>query len=357
MPESQEIASLRQALQAAETRLEGEISLAMKQNALTIANLESNTKDFQSDASQVLDALKGEVGRLKGKADRPWFRTPSFWAGFLALPGLILAGWIIKAAFGDPAMLRLIHKGFGTEIALGEAIGRGSDLNDTVEKALAQKIAADGSPIGSAISQTFDKSFVRQEAFSVQLAKALQTEIPTMHLDIVEVGLVDQDKLFAYNGDDEHDLGRVGEATTVFSAVPGQKVRIDVGLVTVGFNLDAIESMNSHLVLDTGDDSELSLPDANVGDAIVDTAYEPSDISEILAAELGGEPIIFTKQPIKHVRRIGGQTLEFWSYSAEEVPIEKRQGSEEFPLQTLSFSTISDEDFFARIAVIVSRID
>ena len=48
-------------------------------------------------------------------------------------------------------MLRLIHKGLGTEAALSDALAGKSDFRDAIEQALQQKLDPKSKDLGSAI--------------------------------------------------------------------------------------------------------------------------------------------------------------------------------------------------------------
>jgi hypothetical protein len=55
------------------------------------------------------------------------------------------------AMSNDSAMLRLIHKGLGTEAALNDALAGKSDFRDAIEQALQQKLDPKSKDLGSAI--------------------------------------------------------------------------------------------------------------------------------------------------------------------------------------------------------------
>ena len=121
-----------------------ELSL-LEENAQKLEQVQNEFKEVvsknASETTTLLGALKEEQKRVREKIELPWYQDRRFWGGVAAIPSLLLAGWLTKLVFQDSAMLRLIHKGFGTEAALVEAFKEEkSALKGSVEQSFQKKL-------------------------------------------------------------------------------------------------------------------------------------------------------------------------------------------------------------------------
>src|SRR5262245_37843989 len=86
-----------------------------------------------------LKELSQEVSKLSASVQVPWIKDRRFWAGLIAIPSFVLAGWTLDAVVHNPLILRQIHHAIGTEPVLVSMLGESNDLlNKTIEKQFAK---------------------------------------------------------------------------------------------------------------------------------------------------------------------------------------------------------------------------
>ena len=86
--------------------------------------------------------IKDDVDKIKGIIEIDFWKDRRFWAGIVAIPALIFSGWVVKLVLDNAELLRLIHRGFGTEPALVATLNENkeNDLKLAIKSAVGSNL-------------------------------------------------------------------------------------------------------------------------------------------------------------------------------------------------------------------------
>ncbi|WP_046861598.1 hypothetical protein [Microvirga massiliensis] len=111
---------------------------------IAAAEIEPIKTDLES-AQESLKSLGAQVAKITDDLKKPFYKDARFWSGVIAIPSLVLTGWLLKAVWNSPALLREIHRAFGTEPALIAALGEDDNkLRKVIEGQLTNVFASKG---------------------------------------------------------------------------------------------------------------------------------------------------------------------------------------------------------------------
>lgn len=302
---------------------------------------------MQIDQKEIARIAK-EIADIQSASQAPWFKDAKFWGGVAALPALVLGGWLVKAAFQDPALLRLIHKGFGTEVALTEALEDDSELRSRFESAVTQQIFPTATDISDALMKKMGPEFVSKKSLEDDLRREIGLQFRVQHIAVLSTGIQNIDDIkFPEPG--TVDLRNTLEttSTTVFAALPGQKININVGL--------NINQVDFDLLKKSREESD----EAKVQKMLLETLKESTGsahLDNILVVRLDGKPIKFEKQWDQFTYPLRGKEYQFQHYRIKGIEIPDQSGGAEFPLHTITVELLpNNENLIVTTPVIISR--
>ena len=274
---------------------------------------------FESQLSEVnkkLDELVRNVAGIQQVADRPWWKDVRFWGGVAAIPALLLGGWVVKLVADDAAVLRLIHRGFGTEPALTQALKDGSEFEQAIERALTVRLDPKAADFAAALRGN--------------LIDELGRHSRVMHADLLRIGLLYPEKIKEIPFQDveldqasrevleqpavrceDVSEANVGLDTTIFGINSGAKINI-----TLGINVIKIERRTVQGRIEvTADDATLE-----------------TDATDFIEVRLDGAvvPIKFQQQQLPYA--IDGRKYVFNHYSSDGFDVSDARGFESFSI-------------------------
>lgn len=441
MSTSDDIASLKQDLAKVRERFEAKADYLEKFQDQSLAEIKEANEGFIKKYEPKFAEMTAAVQRSAALANRPFYKSPSFWGGLSLIPSIIAGGWLVKAVFGEPALMRLIHKGFGTEMAMIEAIS-GDDgdvtLQDAIETAVAKQLGAtdsqlkkaitaevassngaltteiataylkqdqaeaflvkrikEGSPdlpraildhenfksvladvintevanSKTALTSEIETAFLKQEQaerflaqkikdgspdlpdaivnnenFKSFLSREVDTRFQTFHLTVLKVGLLDPEKKLISTETGAEDNGQQVTASTVFAAPKDEKIVIKIGMAAKLINMDVYKRF---VDAKDGEEEELFRN-------LFEQDYRPH-FDEVLVAQIGETDVKFNQDGPFYEHSVDGKRELYATYTSDPIDMNSLENADKLPLHTLSFTSTSTEDFFARIAVIVQR--
>lgn len=292
----------------------------------------AETREKFETLEKSVAALKDELKSIKSTLDKPWYSDVRFWAGLSAIPSLILAGQLAKAVSGDASMLRFIHKGFGTEDALTEALAGESKFRSAIETALQKRLDSNSSDLRSAIEASVRGSIFEKSLLEKLLPEQFSKFVGVRHLAVLSVGLVSPSDTktvpcknlkgvslvgTAKNGATCIDFGPnsfVGTATTLFGSKPANTFDITFGI---------------SILQPTHSGKALSFVDIN-------GSYDLNQLADIQIDETKVVPEPQRGRTGSYL--IDGQKFDFSRYIVRSHKLSRDASYEAFPMHSISIT-------------------
>lgn len=311
------------------------------QIAMRVASLETSVNVTSDAIDRAIKVLRSDVDALLKQSAAPWYRDKRFYAGVASVPALLLSGWLVNWALdGDGTALRLVHRGFGTEPALGSALkDDASEFTKQLEPTIGKWLQNRTGALAGALHDSLKDKKVLTEGTLVQtLSKELREYVGARHATFKSVGLTDPSRLRLVTCDDRQCLdaraGWTKSASVVFGANPDKKVDIELGISIRQYSLD------------TSGKSDVPRSD---------DVTRQSKLSEHLVVRLDeGPPLVFSPVGAQMQRyNLDGVEYTFEQFKATSQAI----GSQAFPMHSLRFEVAPNvaTDKVIHIIAVVSQ--
>lgn len=297
--------------------------------------------------------------KTRTRMERPWYLDVHFWAGLSAIPVLLLTGWLVKFVMNDSAMLRLIHKGMGTEAALVDALAGKSEFRDAIEQSLEQRLDPTAKDLPTAIEASVRGKILEKSLIEKMLSDKIKSYIGVRHLAVLSVGLTkpgqarfgecvsnkwnidlkprndttnSQGKCLLIS-----DEGKTLTATTVFGSKAGVNLDISLGVSLVQFPVPA----NKEGTLGPPQDITESYKLYDLADFLVD------DTNVVPERQVGRSPVY----------TISGQSFTFSRYRLRDFRISADDMYNVFSIHsfTISIKRSMPQNTLLNVAVIVAQ--
>lgn len=312
-------------------------------------------KEKLTKIEKKLNSLGEKVKPLDEQSKRPWIKDKRFWAGVAALPSLIVAGWVLDSALPYDGALRSLHSAFGTQKAVSESFVFDQDFRSPILSQLADELHPGSSDFGDAIEDSLGSTFLRVDTFSEILDNELAQRIRVLSVDVTTLGLSDVTKIRLGEQDEATGACRFrnraanprqlcvdytgaleSDRSILFSAEPGQKVDISIGL---------------HI-------NELDLPKLQNGEYTFSDVTGSVLLSEVLEVRIDSNDAIisFEDQGQILVSSLQGKKVPVHHFLAKGVTLPQRAGRGDFPLHGISIRLLPGaENLVLSLPVLVAR--
>ncbi|OCP00739.1 MULTISPECIES: hypothetical protein [unclassified Ensifer] len=305
----------------------------------------NSVEEDNKENSKTLKEVSVAIERLNSTIQKPWYKDTRFWVGISTIPSLILGGWLLKLFASDPSILRLIHKGFGTEIAIESSLKEESNLEASVAEVIQRKLSPRAKDFDSAIVDNLSAQFAKTSTLSQMIIKDVEVDTNIKHVDFLTLGLVRPKeaswrKCEAAEATSPSGLcldatgdAFVDSATSFFGAERGYKIDVTIGVF--------VREVRTEL-----------LP----GQVVYQPVTGATPLSAILKIEIDD----VGQNPIKHRDSfnytVGGQSYTFAHYKLEGLKLPDDSGFTNFPLHTLNVAVLpGTTNKVVNIAIVVRK--
>lgn len=329
---------------------ENAIQLSDERSRFRLESLKIETFEKLDQLNGRLLPIEEAMQRVEARLSRPWYRDRKFWAGAIALPCLVVSGMLVEKLANEPALLNLIHRGMGTDVAVIETVSGNKVLNPTVEESIAKKISPNDTNLASAVRTLAQSTIFEGNEFEERVSNAVRLREPILHIDVLSLGI--RDPILLLNSDPSlpQKNGRVEEVSTTFTAQPGQAARLKVGVFVTEVDMDSFEE----LLYEVDYKKRLEINNRLYRKKTID-----GSLSDVISIDIDGSDVQFEDQSVVFPRVIDGEAWELTGYVSEKFKFSDKIGGSDFPVKVITIETNRniDWDFTARVVVIVERAD